>query len=157
LIDPSKGILGVSAGKSLDHPGQAAVLVYVDRDRSNGVTVPQTIGGLRTRLVPTTASDVANGTVSADSGVVSGIHLPQSTLDMARSVQRQYVSQLMSDPAFFGVGVAQSQDNPNEAALMVFVDRTRTPQSRPVTVGGLRVRYRTLNPIRVNHTVAAHN
>lgn len=155
LIDPSKGILGVSAGKSLDHPGKAAVLIYVDRDRSSSVAVPQTIGGLRTRIVPTTAADVASGTAAADSVVTPGIHLPQAALDVARSVQRQYAAQLMSDPAFFGVGVAQSQDNPNEAALMVFVDRTRAPRSQPATVGGLRVRYRTLNPIRVNHTAAA--
>jgi hypothetical protein len=153
LIDPSNGILGVAAGKSLDHPGQAAVLVYVDR--SSSVTVPQTIGGLRTRLIPTTAADVANGTAPSDTGILKGIHLPQPTLDAARAVQRQYSAQLMSDPALFGVGVAQSQDNPNEAALMVFVDRTRTPRSQPTTVGGFRVRYRTLNPIRINHTADA--
>jgi hypothetical protein len=155
LIDTSKGILGVSAGKSLDHPGEAAVLVYVDRDRSSSVTVPQTISGLRTRTIPTTAADVANGTAPTDVSVAPGIHLPQPALDGARAVAHQYTSQLMSDPAFFGVGVAQSQDSPNEAALMVFVDRTRTPQSQPATVGGLRVRYRTLNPIRVNHTAQA--
>src|SRR6202023_104193 len=57
LIDPSKGILGVSAGKSLDHPGQAAVLVYVDRDRSSSVTVPQMLGGVRPRVIPTTAAE----------------------------------------------------------------------------------------------------
>ncbi|MCU1314401.1 MAG: hypothetical protein JWM54_2158, partial [Acidobacteriaceae bacterium] len=133
---------------------QAAVLVYVDRDRSSSVTVPQTIGGLRTRLIPTTAGNVANGTVAAASVLPPGIHLSQAALDAARAAQRQYASQIMSDPAFFGVGVAQSQDNPNEAALMVFVDRTRTPQSSPTTVGGLRVRYRTLSPIRINHTAA---
>ena len=63
----------------------------------------------------------------------------------------------MSDPAFFGVGVTQSQDNPSEAALMVFIDRTRTPRSQPATVGGLRVRYRTMNPIKVNYNAAAAN
>ena len=62
----------------------------------------------------------------------------------------------MSDPAFFGVGVTQSQDNPSEAALMVFIDRTRTPRSQPATVGGLRVRYRTMNPIKINYSTKAH-
>jgi hypothetical protein len=155
LIDPSNGIFGVAAGRSLDYPGQAAVVVYVDRDRSSSVTLPQTIGGVRTRLIPTTAAEVANGTAPRDTSISKGIHLPQPTLDAARAVQRQYTAQLMSDPAFFGVGVAQSQDNPNEAALMVFVDRTRTPRSQPATVGGLRVRYRSLNPIRINHTADA--
>jgi hypothetical protein len=40
--------------------------------------------------------------------------------------------------------------------LMVFIDRTRTPRSMPVTAGGLRVRYRTMNPIKVNYSAAAH-
>jgi hypothetical protein len=70
-------------------------------------------------------------------------------------VQKQNAAQLMSDPAFFGVGVTQSQDNPSEAALMVFIDRTRTPRSQPATVGGLRVRYRVTNPIKVNYSAAA--
>jgi hypothetical protein len=155
IVDASKGILGVAAGKSLDQPGQAAVLVYVDQSRTGSVAVPQTIGGLPTRVIPTTASAVASGTAPTSSSVTPGIHLAQATLDAARAVQKQQASQLMSDPAFFGVGVTQSQDNPSEAALMVFVDRTRTPQSQPTTAGGLRVRYRTMNPIKVNFSAAA--
>jgi hypothetical protein len=155
IVDASKGILGVAAGKSVDQPGQAAVLVYVDQSRAGSVAVPQTIGGLPTRVIPTTASAVASGTAPTSSSVTPGIHLPQATVDAARAVQKQQAPQLMSDPAFFGVGVSQSQDNPSEAALMVFVDRTRTPQSQPTTVGGLRVRYRVMNPIKVNFSAAA--
>ncbi len=149
IVDASKGILGVAAGKSLDQPGQAAVQVYVDSNHTGPVAVPQTIGGLPTRVVSTTASAVASGTAAASS-VTPGIYLPQATLDAAKSVQKQYAGQLMADPAFYGVGVTQSQDNPSEAAIMVFLDRTQTPRSLPATVGGLRVRYRTINPIRVN-------
>jgi hypothetical protein len=155
IVDASKGILGVAAGRSLDRPGQAAVLVYIDQNRTGSVAVPQTVGGLPTRVIPTTAGAVASGTAPTSSSVTPGIHLSQSTLDAARTVQKQHVSQLMSDPAFFGVGVSQSQDNPSEAALMVFIDRTRAPRSQPATVGGLRVRYRVMNPIRINYNAAA--
>jgi hypothetical protein len=155
IVDASKGILGVAAGASLDQPGQAAVLVYTDQNHSGPITVPQTIGGLPTRVIPTTSGALANGTAPTSSIVQPGIHLSQITLEAARTVQKQQVSQLMSDPAFFGVGVSQSQDNPSEAALMVFIDRTRTPRSQPATVGGLRVRYRTMNPIRINYNRAA--
>lgn len=155
IVDESKGILGVAAGKSLDQPGQAAVLVYTDQSHAGPIAVPQTIGGLPTRVIATTASAVASGTVSTSS-VAPGIHLPQATLDAAKAVQKQQASQLMSDPAFFGVGVTQSQDNPSEAALMVFIDRTRTPRSQPATVGGLRVRYRIMNPIKINYSAKAH-
>jgi hypothetical protein len=156
IVDASKGILGVAVGKSLDQPGQAAVLVYVDQDRAGSVAVPQTIGGLPTQVIPTTASAVASGTAPTSTSVAAGIHLPQATLDTAKTVQKQYVHQIMTDPAFFGVGVSQSQDNPSEAALMVFIDRTKKPRSMPATFGGLRVRYRVMNPIKVNYTAATH-
>jgi hypothetical protein len=51
----------------------------------------------------------------------------------------------MNDPAIFGVGVAQSYDNPAEAALLVLVDIGRNPQSMPATISGLRVRYLRLH------------
>jgi hypothetical protein len=157
IVDASKGILGVAAGKSLDQPGQAAVLVYVDQSRTGSVSVPQTIGGLPTRIIPTTASAVASGTAPMEASVTPGIHLSAATLSAAKAVQQQRVHQIMSDPAFFGVGVTQSQDNPSEAALMIFVDRTRTPRSMSATVGGMRVRYRIINPIKVNYTTAARS
>jgi hypothetical protein len=157
IVDPGKGILGVAAGKSLDHPGQAALLVFVDQNRAGSVNVPQTIGGLPTRVIPTTASAVASGTAPTSIAIAPGIHLSAATLDAAKTIKRRYASHIMSDPAFFGVGVTQSQDNPAEAALMVFVDRTRTPKSQPATIGGLRVRYRTINPIKVNYSARTQN
>ncbi len=155
IVDAAKGILGVAAGKSLDQPGQAAVLVYVDQNRASSVQVPQTIGGLPTRVIPTTASAVASGTAPTSVSITPGIHLSDATLAAAKTVQKQHATQIMSDSAFFGVGVTQSRDNPSEAALMVFIDRTKTPHSQPATVGGLRVRYRTMNPIKVNYNGTA--
>jgi hypothetical protein len=38
---------------------------------------------------------------------------------------------------------------------MAFIDRTRALRSQPATVGGLRVRYRVMNPIRINYNAAA--
>jgi hypothetical protein len=131
------------------------VLVYIDQSRAGTVAVPQTIGGLPTRVIATTASAVAGGLAPKSAPVLPGIHLPKATLDAARTVQKQQAAQLMGDPAFFGVGVSQSQDNPSEAALMIFIDRTRTPRSQPATVGGLRVRYRIMNPIKINYSAAA--
>ena len=58
----------------------------------------------------------------------------------------------MADPAFFGVGVTQSYDNPAEAALLVLVDLTKTPHSMPDVVGGLRVRYVRINRLHVTRS-----
>ncbi len=60
LINPSAGILGAAVGKSSDHAGEAAVILYVDQ--SMNVTVPQTVDGVRTEVIPTTAQAVAAGT-----------------------------------------------------------------------------------------------
>jgi hypothetical protein len=46
LVDPSTGVLGVAMGKSSDHAGEAAILVYVNGHMSP--SVPPTIEGVRT-------------------------------------------------------------------------------------------------------------
>ena len=58
----------------------------------------------------------------------------------------------MTDSAIFGVGVAQSQDNPAEPSLLVLVDLNRAPQSMPATLGGLRVRYLKLHRFHVTQS-----
>jgi hypothetical protein len=58
----------------------------------------------------------------------------------------------MADPAIFGVGVAQSQDNPAEPSLLVLVDLNHAPQSMAATLGGLRVRYMKLHRFHVTQS-----
>lgn len=148
LVNHEKGVLGVIAGKSADSPGEAAVVIYVDKTRPNTV-VPQTITGVRTVIVLTDAESVANGTAPKMPVAASGLQLSASALNNAAAVQRQYASQLFADPAIFGVGVAQSRDNPREAALLVLIDMTKTARTMPATLGGLRVRYMQLHRFHV--------
>ncbi len=161
LLSADKGILGVAAGKSLDQPGQASVIVYVDPTKPS-VAVPQSLGGLPTVVIPATATSIANDTAPVSLTPVIGIHLSQPVLSAAIAVHDQYASQIMADPAFFGVGVTQSYDNPAEAALVVYVDLAKTPRAEPATIDGLRVRYMPLHRIRItlgqsSGTAAAHN
>ena len=100
-----------------------------------GVQVPKVIQGIRTLVIPTDAASMSAGIEPTTLAEVEGIHLPAEVLRTAASVQRQFAPQLMGDPAFFGVGVTQSYDNPAEAALLVLVDLTKTPQSTPDLVG----------------------
>lgn len=153
LVNQKVGILGVSAGHSLDSPGEATVIVYTDRSKPN-VTVPVTIGGLRTQPIPTDARTLAFGIAPTTQSVAENITLPANLLTAAVAVKEQNWRQIMKDPAFFGVGVTQSQDNPNEAALLVLVDsrvdsKTK-PETLPATVGGLRVRYMYLDRLHVS-------
>ena len=148
LLRPDNGILGTAAGKSLDSPGEAAVIVYVDRNKP-GLVVPGSINGVRTLVIPTDSASMNAGTEPTTLTQVEGIHLPSEVLRAAAAVQRQFAPQLMTDPAFFGVGVTQSYDNPAEAALLVLVDLTKSPRSMPDVVGGLRVRYMRINRLHV--------
>jgi len=148
LVNHEKGVLGVVAGKSMDSPGEAAVVVYLDKTKPN-VSVPQTIAGVRTAIVVTDARSVTNGTAPKNPVAAAGIRLSASTLNNAAVVARQYASQLFADPAIFGIGVTQSRDNPQEAALLVLVDMNRTAKAMPATLGGLRVRYMQLHRFHV--------
>jgi hypothetical protein len=155
LVNPSLGVLGVTTGKSSDHPGEAALIVYVD-EAMNAI-VPATVDDVRTLVIPTTARAVAFGSAPralTQASFASGI--PASVLTSAITVKQQFARSLMRrNAAFFGVGVGQSLDNPKEAALVVYVDRKRIPAQLPATIGGLRARYVFMDRMHVTRSYAA--
>jgi hypothetical protein len=114
--------------------------------------VPSVINGIRSLVIPTDSASMSAGVEPTTLPQVEGIHLPSEVLQAAAAVQRQFAPQLMADPAFFGVGVTQSYDNPAEAALLVLVDLTKSPRSMPDMVGGLRVRYMHINRLHVTRS-----
>ena len=149
LVNPTTGILGVATGKSSDQPGTPAILVYVSRGST--AKVPATIDGLRTVVIHTTANAVATG--SAPQTAFFGARAPAlqaSVLSQAVTVKQRIVGNLMKQhPAFFGVGVGQSYDDPSQAALVIYVDRNNVPATLPATIGGLRTRYIIMNRLHV--------
>jgi len=153
MVNASAGILGVAAGKSSDHPGEAAVILYTDENRS--VNVPATVDGLRTIVIPTTARAVVYG--SAPQTPETGLISPAaSVLAQAVAIKNQASAGLMrQNPAFFGVGVGQSLDNPREAALVIYVDRNRLPAKLPATINGLRTRYVVMDRLHVTRSYAS--
>lgn len=154
LVNPSAGILGIGAGKSTDQPGSAAVIVYVDPALSP--TVPATIGGVRTIVVPANARSVALGSAPVTSAGLALPPLSPATLEQAIATKRRISHRLMQqNPAFFGVGVGQSLDSPRDAALVIYVDRDRLPSQLPSTIGGLRTRYVVMNRLHVTRSFAA--
>jgi hypothetical protein len=69
---------------------------------------------------------------------------------------KQQIAQslMQQNPAFFGVGVGQSLDNPKEAALVIYVDRRMVPAQLPATVDGLRARYVVMDRLHVTRSYA---
>ncbi len=152
LINPSAGILGAAVGKSSDHAGEATVILYVNQNAD--VAVPQTVNGVRTVAIPTTAEAVAAGAApqypaqeSAPQALAPGV------LSQAVALKQQAAENLMKqNPAFFGVGVGQSFDNPREAALVILVDRRQVPANLPATINGLRTRYIVMDRLHVTRS-----
>jgi hypothetical protein len=152
LINPSMGILGVAAGRSSDHAGEAAVLIYADQ--AMNVSVPQTINGVRTEVIPTTAQAVAAG-AAPQSAVKSAAlaPLPSAVFRQAVAAKEQIAQGLMQQyPSFFGVGVGQSLDNPEEASLVIYVDRNQVPAMLPPVIDGLRTRYVIMDRLHVTRS-----
>jgi len=156
LVNPSAGILGVATGRSSDHPGTGAVIVYVDENMA--VTAPANVDGVRTVVIPTNARDVALGAAPQSPLEINVPALPASVLAAAVQVKQQQARNLMAQyPAFFGIGVGQSLDNPKEAALVIYVDRKRIPAQLPQTLNGLRTRYVVMDRLHVTRSYAAPN
>jgi hypothetical protein len=151
LVNPSAGILGAVTGKSSDHAGEATVILYVDQ--SMNVNVPQTVNGVRTEVIPTTAQAVAQGTTPQSAATGNLPPLASNVLSQAVAAKEQIAQSLMKqNSAFFGVGVGQSFDNPREAALVVYVDRKQVPAALPPTIGGLRMRYIIMDRLHVTRS-----
>ncbi len=153
LVSPAAGILGVATGKSTDHAGEGAVILYVDE--SMAVTPSATVDGVRTLVVPTNAHAVALGSAPQTPLEAAPAPLPAAVVNAA-IVQKQLLARnlMLENPAFFGVGVGQSLDNPKEAALVVYVDRRKLPSQLPATVGGLRIRYVVMDRLHVTRSYA---
>ena len=131
LVNPGAGILGVATGKSSDRGGQGAVIVYVDPNKQVGV--PATLDGVRTEVIPATAQQVSMGT--APQSLLQAGAMPAlsaAVLRQAIATKQQMAAVLMKqNPAFFGVGVGQSLDDPRQAALVIYVDKDHVPAQLP--------------------------
>ncbi|HXR39930.1 MAG TPA: hypothetical protein VN776_12580 [Terracidiphilus sp.] len=153
LVNPSAGILGVATGRSTDHLGEGAVLVFVDENMATAA--PATVDGVRSLVIPTNARAVALGSTPQTPLEAAPAALPAAVLNAAVAVKQQVARNLMREnPAFFGVGVGQSLDNPKEAALVIYVDRKKLPPQLPATVAGLRTRYLVMDRLHVTRSYA---
>jgi hypothetical protein len=154
LVDPASGILGVAMGKSIDHPGETAVLVYVDAHLNP--KVPMTVEGVRTMVIPAATDEVAFGTAPLANASSALPSLAPAELRRAIDVKQQHARTMMrQNPAFFGVGVGQSLDDPRDAALVIYLDRRHLPASLLSSLDGVRIRYIEMDRLHVTRSYAA--
>jgi hypothetical protein len=110
---------------------------------------------VRTLVIPASAEAVSFGTAPLANSVAGAPPLTAAALNQALAVKRQVARSLMAqNPAFFGVGVGQSLDDPREPALVIYVDRTRIPSRLPQSIRGLRTRYVVMDRLHVTRSYA---
>jgi len=80
-----------------------------------------------------------------------------STVESQAVATKQQIapSLMQQNPAFFGVGVGQSLDDPRQPALVIYVDRRMVPAQLPATVNGMRTRYVVMDRLHVKRSYAA--
>jgi len=156
LLNPGNGIARVGITASKDRPGTGAIAFYVEPGNSAqtfasvSAQLPAFIGGVATVVLP------ANGQ-SAEPAASSIAPLPRAaSLSQILAVKQRVAPALLkSSPAFFGVGVGQSLDNPNDAALVVFVDRRKFTGILPAaleSVGAQRIRVIAMDRLHVTRS-----
>lgn len=156
VLNPAVRIVRTEIAASKDHPEEAAIAFYVEPSASTATPpqIPASIGGVATVVLP------ANGPSGEPAAPLSVSQPHAASLSQVLAVkQRNAANLLKSTPALIGVGVGQSLDNPNDAALILFVDRRKVSGALPESIEGQRVRIILMDRLHVtrSHGTPARN
>lgn len=144
MQDPA--VTGVGVGQSDDNANESAIVIFVkDQPR---VPIPAQIDGVRTKVIRGTEfRPLQNGAAQTASALPS---ISEPEVARVRATKEQHAQELMQNPAILGVGVGASNDNPGEAAMVVFVEKGKSV-TVPAQIDGARTRvietdrFRTFN------------
>ena len=120
-------LYGGNSTGTVGNPIQAVLTAL--KDPSSGA-VPAVVGGPQ-HSVACPASSAAQA---------NSVMLSEQEVQRATAVKLRHEVRLMSDPAVIGVGVGASDDNRDEAALVLYVDREKTHAPIPVQIDGVRTK-----------------
>ena len=141
ILDPSAGTARVTVAASKDQPGKGVLAFSLDPATSASTTLPGFVSGIPTSLV--LAADPSNFPTPRSAAIA-----------LATAVKRKVAAALLkSNPAIFGVGVGTSLDNPNDAAIILLVDRRKDAGAIPAALDGQRVRIILMDRL---HVTRAH-
>jgi hypothetical protein len=143
------GIHAIGLGYSYDDPGQAAILLFVNRGEAQ-TAIPQSVNGLRTRVLEGNNWEY-RGMLSEEetSRMLQGVapvqlvyELRVGEMERAKGIQAIHQDELFKNPNVLGVGISSSADWPGEAALLIYVKRGMAHGSIPPEIDGVRTRIR---------------
>ena len=147
----------VGVGASIDEPGQAALLLFVDADAPRA-ELPVQVETIRTRIVETGSplnhrvlrdSEIATALASSISSSTASSLLPSQVV-RATSVLRNHKEELLRIGAVQGVGVTSSSDSPGDAAILIHVIRGVAREAIPTAIDGVRTRIRESTRFRAS-------
>jgi hypothetical protein len=127
MQDPA--IRSVTAGASQDNAQEGALVIQVSGDTRS--PIPAVIDGVRTRIVAATRTGLSPMPV-----------LNTQDMDQAIAVKDDQAAALMSQAggAIQGVGVGRSDDNPAEAAIVIYMLTGMERPAIPATLEGVRTK-----------------
>jgi hypothetical protein len=139
----------IGVGRSYDHPGQAAILLFVN-SRGSLAGLPRSVNGVSTRVIQG-ESWALHGMLSSEESaqLLTGVADPlvvytlrSGELERAKAVQKAHQAEYLSRPGVLGVGITSSVDAPGEAALLIYVNHGASVSGIPAEINGLRTRVR---------------
>jgi hypothetical protein len=139
----------IGVGRSYDHPGQAAILLFVN-SRGSLEGLPRSINGVSTRVIQGESWGLHGMLTSEESAqLLTGVsdalvvyRLRSGELERAKAVQKAHQAEYLSQPGVLGVGITSSVDAPGEAALLIYVNHGTSVSGIPAEIDGLRTRVR---------------
>jgi hypothetical protein len=147
-------IHAIGLGESYDHPGEGVLLLFVNRGTAPN-TVPQSVDGIRTRVIEGDAW-LYRGLLSNEetTQMMQGVAQPKMVyallageMERAKPIHAGHTAELLKNPDVVGVGITSSVDSPGEAALLIYVKRgAASRESLPLQIDGLRTRIRETGP-----------
>ena len=139
----------IGVGRSYDHPGQAAILLFVN-SRGSLADLPRSINGVSTRVIQGESWGLHGMLTDEESTqLLTGVAEPlvvytlrSGELERAKAVQKAHQAEYLSQPGMLGVGITSSVDAPGEAALLIYVNHGASVSGIPAVIDKLRTRVR---------------
>jgi len=145
MADPA--VIGVGVGASDDHPGEPAILIFVEQGKQHAA-IPAEIEGVRTKVISTDRFR-ARPTGPQSSGAARAQQVvAEPEVARAAAVKDKRAAELMADPAVIGVGVGASDDSPGEAAIVLYLEQGKPAGTIPAQIDGVRTKVIRTDPFR---------
>ncbi len=137
MADPA--VLGVEVGRSDDDPGAPAVVLYLEPGKQHA-KIPAELDGVRTKLIFTKRFPSQSAKPQAAEVPERGLNLSPDELSRVAEVKQRHSERMLADPAIVGIGVGASNDNPEEAAVVLFVSQSAPVPRVPAQIDGARTK-----------------